>query len=118
MNPPSGLHEAFLTAGNNLQPIGDWITVNWLPLTILAAALTFAAWALRRFIRGGLRDYRTHNDRVMADRYTRHRPTPEQQQPGNDLHLLIDAELAYGDTESLTRLRTTIHQHRKETQQP
>lgn len=111
------LYGAWLTAGNTLQPIGDWITAHWLPLTILAAGLTLAAWALRRFIRAGLRDYRTHNDRVMADRYTRHRPTPEQQQPGNDHQLYLDCIAVYGEHPGIDRLLNDINP-RKEKPQP
>lgn len=94
------LYDAWLTAGNNLQPIGDWLTVHWLHLAILAAGLAFATWALRRWIRGGLRDYRTLNDRVAADRITRFEDRPEPGTPGADDDLLDQCKQILRATEN------------------
>ncbi|MEV4784070.1 hypothetical protein AB0K53_01200 [Streptomyces tuirus] len=53
-------------------------------------------------------DQRTRNDRAAARRILRHNPPTEQQAPGTDHDLLLDAHLAYhGPTAA-----------RKETQQP
>ena len=49
MNP--NLYDAWLTAGNTLQPVGDWIVAHWPGLAASTAALAFAWWALRRTIR-------------------------------------------------------------------
>lgn len=110
-------YSGFITAGNTVQPVGDWLDAHWSWLTI-PAALIFAAWAIRRHIRRGLDDYRTINDRVMADRYADERPTPELQQPGTDPALLLDCIAVYGDSHELDRLRDAINQHRKENPQP
>jgi hypothetical protein len=107
------LYDAWLTAGNNLQPIGDWLAAHWPPLAILAALLAFAAWAIRRYIRGGT-DYRTRNDRVMARRYATYRPTPERQQPGTDRQLYLDCIAVYGEHPD----QTLSNQQRKEKPQP
>ena len=40
------LHAAFLLAGNDLQPYGNWLLANWANLTIAAALLAFAVWAV------------------------------------------------------------------------
>lgn len=81
------LYDAWLTAGNNLQPIGDWLAANWGWITgILAGVL--AAWALARHIRNGLDDYRTINDRAAADRITHSEDRPEPGTPGADTDLL------------------------------
>jgi hypothetical protein len=87
MNPD--LYGAWLTAGNNLQPVGAWLAGNWWWLAATAAAV-FAAWALRRFIRSGLDDYRACNDRIAADRITHTQDWPEPPAPGCD-QLLLDA---------------------------
>ena len=42
------LHAAWLTAGDNLQPIGHWLASNWPNLTIAAALAAFAWWSIRR----------------------------------------------------------------------
>ena len=93
------LHAAWLTAGNNLQPIGDWLTAHWVPLAILAALLVAAAWAIRKHIRGGI-DYRTRNDRTAAHRITRTEDRPEPGQPGHDNQLLRQCNQILAATEN------------------
>lgn len=44
------LYAAWLTAGNNLQPVGAWIAHNWWWIAATIAAL-FAAWAIGRALR-------------------------------------------------------------------
>ena len=46
------LYGTWLEAGDNLQPIGDWIVRNWPNLAVALALIAFAVWA----IRWGLRD--------------------------------------------------------------
>ena len=104
------LYDAWLTAGNNLQPIGDWVAAHWLPLATLVATLAFAIWVLRRIARGT--DYRTRNDRLMADRYARYRPTPEQQQPGHDHQLYLDCIAVYGEHPGINRLLNDIRKEK------
>jgi hypothetical protein len=82
------LYDAWLTAGNNLQPIGDWFAAHWPGLAILAAGLAAVAWSIRSFIRASHDDQRTRNDRAMAQRITRFEPRPEPGQPGQDQQLL------------------------------
>ena len=60
MNPD--LYAAWLTAGNNLQPVGEWIARNWWWIATTIAAL-FAAWAIRR----ALRDASRQIDAIHAD---------------------------------------------------
>jgi hypothetical protein len=55
-------------------------------------------------------DQRTRNDRAQADRYARHRPTPERPEPGTDIDLYLDAALAYYGPAGLNRLSNAIHQ--------
>lgn len=57
------LYGTWLTAGNNLQLIGDWLAAHWPGLTASAAALTFAAWAIRR----ALRDANQHVNTILAN---------------------------------------------------
>lgn len=66
------LYAAWLTAGNNLQPIGEWLAGGgaWLVPAIVAAV--FAAWAIRQ----SLRDASKRVDAILAD------------QPGTDDQLL------------------------------
>lgn len=42
------LYGAWLTAGNNLQPLGDWIGAHWIGLAAAITAITLAWLALRR----------------------------------------------------------------------
>lgn len=105
MNPD--LYAAWLNAGNNLQPVGDWLGRNWIWLAAAVVAAGFAWWALRRELRGA-------SERVadiLADQPQRQ---PEQQQPGTDTRLYLDCVAVYGDCEDLDRLRDEIEQHRKE----
>jgi hypothetical protein len=81
------LYDAWITAGNTLQPVGDWVATYWPALTT-ASALTFALWALPRYIRGSRDDYRTRNDHAAAQRITRTEDRPEPGTPGNDEQLL------------------------------
>lgn len=82
------LYDAWLTAGNNLQPLGDWLAAHWFGVTALAAGVTFCVWAIRRHIRRGLDDYRTVNDRAAADRLASNQDRPEPGTPGHDSELL------------------------------
>jgi hypothetical protein len=59
-------------------------------------------------------DYRTRNDRVMAERILRTNPPAIDTQPGTDTDLLLDAALAYYGPAGLQRLHNAINQHRKE----
>lgn len=86
MNPD--LYDAWLTAGTNLQPIGDWLADHGLGLAALAVGLTLIAWSVRSFIRAGHDDQRTRNDRAMAQRITRFEDRPEPGMPGHDDQLL------------------------------
>lgn len=45
------LYAAWLTAGNNLQPIGAWLGGHWIWLVASASAAATAWWAVRRWIR-------------------------------------------------------------------
>jgi hypothetical protein len=81
----------------------------------ILAGLVGAAYCLRRAIRVWRGDdYRTRNDRVMAERTLRVDPPSEQQTPGTDSDLLLDAALAYYGPAGLQRLHNAINQHRKE----
>jgi hypothetical protein len=95
MNPD--LYGAWLTAGNNLQPVGAWIGANWIWLAAAALAAGFAWWALRRELRAA-------NDQVTAILTN---------QPGTDVGLYLDCVAAYDDCDELDRLRDAIDQHRK-----
>jgi hypothetical protein len=86
MNPD--LYGAWLTAGNNLQPIGDWLGRNWIWLGAAVVAAGVAWWALRKAGR--------QVDQILRD------------QP---------AEPDYRDA-GFQRLRDAIDQHRKENPQP
>lgn len=102
MNPD--LYGAWLTAGNNLQPVGAWIGRNWIWLTAVVVAAGAAWWALRRELRAA-------NDQVTAiltDQPQR------QREPGTDTGLYLDCVAVYGDCEDLDRLRDAIDQHRKD----
>jgi hypothetical protein len=50
----------------------------------------------------------------MAERTLRVNPPSEQQTPGTDSDLLLDAALAYYGPAGLQRLSDAINQHRKE----
>lgn len=112
MNPD--LYAAWLTAGDNLQPVGAWLAGSW-PWLAIAWAAAFAAWAIRRSLPGD--DYRTRNDRTAAWRATCD-PRPEPAEPGTDSGLLLDCIAVYGDCAELDRLRAAINQTRKEKPQP
>lgn len=47
MNTPD-LYAAWLTAGNNLQPVGTWIAHNWINLAI-AISLAVTGWRIIRW---------------------------------------------------------------------
>ncbi|MFJ4356870.1 hypothetical protein ACIP25_11435 [Streptomyces massasporeus] len=66
-------------------------------LACLAVCIAVAAIAFALLVRTG-DDQRTRNDRVAAQRILRINPPTEQQAPGSDHDLLIDAHLAYGTT--------------------
>lgn len=104
------LYGAWLTAGNNLQPVGTWLTHNWMWLAV-AAAFPFAIWALVEAVGD---DYRTCNDKRAARRITHGQPHPETPEPGTDVDLYLDCIAIYGDCDDLNRLRDAIHQRREE----
>ncbi len=87
MNTPD-VYGAWLTAGNNLQPVGDWLADHWIGLAILAAGLAAVAWSVRAFTRSAHADQRTRNDRAAAQRITRFEDRPEPPTPGDDEQLL------------------------------
>jgi hypothetical protein len=69
-------------------------------------------------VRRGLRvwrgdDYRTHNDRVMAERLIRTDPPAIDTQPGTDTDAYLDAALAYYGAAGLQRLRGAINDTRE-----
>ncbi len=106
MNPD--LYGAWLTAGNNLQPVGAWLGRNWIWLTAAVVAAGAAWWALRRELRGA-------GDQVTAILADQPQRQPEQQQPGTDAGLYLDCVAAYGDCDDLDRLRDLAEQARKDT---
>ncbi|WP_406418327.1 hypothetical protein [Streptomyces sp. NBC_01614] len=110
MNPD--LYDAWLTAGNTLQPAGDWLVANWVGLTGLIAGAVLAVWAIRRHISSGHDAHRTRDDRVMARRYARYRPTLEQQQPGSDHQLYLDCIAVYGEHPGIDRLLNDIRKEK------
>lgn len=57
------LYGAWLTAGTNLQPAGDWVVRNWPNLAIAVALAVFAAWSIGR----ALRDANTRINTILAD---------------------------------------------------
>jgi hypothetical protein len=103
------LYAAWLTAGDNLQPVGAWLASDgaWVPIFAVAAVIIWRIWRIRP-----RDDYRTRNDRTAAWRATCE-PRPEPGAPGNDFGLYLDCLAVYGDCDDLDRLRA-IDQHRKE----
>lgn len=78
------LYAAWLTAGNNLQPVGEWLATGgaWLPILTVAAVIIWRTWRVRP------RDDQRARDQVMARRITRFEDRPEPQAPGTDELLL------------------------------
>ena len=79
------LYAAWLTAGNRLQPVGEWLAGGgaWVPIFAVAAVIVWRIWRVRP------RDnQRSRNDRVMARRITRIEERPEPGEPGSDQQLL------------------------------
>ncbi|MCX4809052.1 hypothetical protein OG601_47040 [Streptomyces sp. NBC_01239] len=95
MNPD--LYAAWLTAGNNLQPVGAWIGRNWIWLAAAVVAAGVAWWALRRA------------NQQVADAL---RDEPDDKW-GVRSELHLDAHLATYDEAGLQKLRDAIDQHRK-----
>ena len=99
------VYAAWLTAGNNLQPIGAWIGGHWtglVALAVAAAALWVVWWSI-------------HDDTRRADR---REDRPEPGQPGSNVGLYLDCVAIYDDCDELDRLRAVVDQHRKENPQP
>lgn len=105
------LYTAWLTAGDRLQPAGDWIATNW-PWLLALSVACFAVWAIRRGWLGD--DYRTRNDKRQAWLAACEGPRPEPADPGSDTGLYLACIAAYGDCDDLDRLRDAIRQHREE----
>jgi len=99
MNPD--LYGAWLTAGNNLQPLGDWLIGHWIGLTAAAVAAGAAWWALRKASR-------------QVDRILRDEPAEPDTEWGVRDELLLDAHLAQYGPAGLQRLRDAIEQTRKD----
>jgi hypothetical protein len=78
------LYGAWLTAGNNLQPVGAWLAGWWPTLAIAAVAATVIGWAWWPT----RTDYRTRNDQRAAIRITGFQERPEPGQPGTNQELL------------------------------
>lgn len=76
------LYAAWLTAGNNLQPIGDWLARNWIWLVASASAAATAWWTVRRWIRTG--HHHTARDREAAWHIQCTDPPTVQTAPGSD----------------------------------
>jgi hypothetical protein len=102
MNPD--LYGAWLTAGNNLQPVGAWLGRNWIWLGAAVMAAGIAWWALRRELRAA-------GDQVTA---ILAEPATQNTDWGTDDELLLDAYLTYYGNGGLQKLRDAIDQHRKE----
>jgi hypothetical protein len=100
------VYAAWLTAGDRLQPAGDWLAGNWHWLAPVAAAAMFAAWAIRRCLRDA--------NETVADIHADFSDQPEPRQPGTDVGLYLDCVAIYSDCNDLDRLRDAIDQHRKE----
>jgi len=99
MNPD--LYGAWLTAGNNLQPVGAWLGRNWIWLGAAVVAAGFAWWALRKASR-------------QVDQILRDEPAQPDTEWGVRDELLLDAHLAQYGPAGLQRLRDAIDQTRKE----
>jgi hypothetical protein len=96
------LYGAWLTAGNNLQPVGAWIGANGIWLAAVVVAAGFAWWALRKASRQVADALRDEPDDKWGVR--------------SELHL--DAYLATYDEAGLQELRDAIDRARKEKPQP
>lgn len=95
------LYAAWLTAGNNLQPVGAWLGARWIGLTVAVVAAGVAWWALRRASR--------QVDQILHDE-----PAEPDTEWGVRDELLLDAHLAQYGPAGLQRLRDAIEQARKE----
>ena len=94
------LYEAWLTAGNNLQPVGDWIGAHSVWIVAAAVAAGAAWWALRRASR-------------QVDQILRDEPAEADTEWGVRDELLLDAHLAQYGPAGLQELRDAINQTRK-----
>lgn len=85
------LYAAWLTAGNRLQPVGEWTVGHWtglVALAVAAAALWVVWWSIHDDTRRAERNDR--NDRIAAQRADRIEDRPEPAEPGsNEDDLLI-----------------------------
>ncbi|MGW0626480.1 hypothetical protein [Streptomyces sp. NPDC002758] len=90
--------------------------------TVWCSRKTIQAWrevlasaaSIIRSWRAG--DYRSRCDRAHLERILRATPPTEQQQPGTDTDLYLDAALTYYGPAGLARLHNAINQHREEPQ--
>lgn len=76
------LYAAWLTAGNNLQPVVDWTIGHWtglVALAVAAAALWVVWWSIHDDTRRADR-----NDRIAARRAARFEERPEPAEPGSN----------------------------------
>ena len=71
------VYAAWLTAGDNLQPIGDWIAGHWTGLVALAVAFA-ALWVVWWAIRDDCRPRATASRQPYSD------PAARETQPGSD----------------------------------
>ncbi|MFJ9633718.1 hypothetical protein ACIRU8_39100 [Streptomyces sp. NPDC101175] len=99
------LYGAWLTASNNLQPVGDWIGGNWQWLAIPLTSALFAWWAIRH----DGRCRHTARARAAARHIQSYDPPTIQTEPGSDTDDLITC---------LHILDATHQQARKEKPQP
>lgn len=91
------LYAAWLTAGNNLQPIGAWLGGNWIWLVAAVTAAATAWWAVRRWIRSDRRQ--AAYDREAAWHIQCYNPPAIQTRPGSDSSDLLTCLNILGATE-------------------
>jgi hypothetical protein len=89
--------------------------IDLLCANAILIGLIGATYCVRRGIRVWRDDdYRTRNDRVMAERTCRADPPAIDTAPGTDTDLLLDCIAIAGDHTGFQRLRDAIHEAREE----